>query len=174
MGLRLWLLLFAFAATPVGAAGCSTGGEGSDLHTFTRPDVIGMPRGNASGTTFSGSYLITRATLGACRCRVGSCGGVRPMPGGVATITQQDGLFTFDLGTVCTGGADQDGSCWCGAALEEPENVAYGALEGKISVVNGRPTSIAFTIDQTGTATVNGRNYDCDFRSTWEATFQGP
>jgi hypothetical protein len=52
----------------------SCGGDGPPPKTLSHADVVGMLPGNATGTTFSGTYVVTAASLDGCHCRVGNCG----------------------------------------------------------------------------------------------------
>jgi hypothetical protein len=109
----LWL---AIAVTGVVACGS----DGDSLRTLSRADVVGIPPGNATGSSFSGQYRSTGIWKGACRCRVGSCSAItvslEPM---TFPVVQIDGQFEFvdeanpASSALCS--IDSDGSFVCGS-----------------------------------------------------------
>ena len=70
------------------SVGCGDDG----LRTLSQADVVGIPPGNAIGALFAGQYMLTRASKGPCRCRVGSCATLT-LGLGAATLMQADGML---------------------------------------------------------------------------------
>jgi hypothetical protein len=139
-------------------------GDGLPTRQLTPADVEGMGPGNATGTLFSGTYVLTSGGLDACRCRVGGCDAFSSQLGGITTVVQVDGQLT--LNGNCTGGVDADGKLWCGGKVEPPQGgVVLGINEGEFLLDAGKPIGLEATQEETVTATIDGRALDCDLRA---------
>jgi hypothetical protein len=77
-------------------ASCDGDGSSVPLRTLTSADVTGMPAGNATGTIFSGSYVVTTASLDGCSCRSGSCATIRAVTGALTIVVQAGGMLTLN------------------------------------------------------------------------------
>jgi hypothetical protein len=151
----------------------SCGADGPPPRTLTTADVAGMPPGSATGSTFSGTYVVTAAALDACVCRTGSCATFHGMTGGVTVAVETDGKLT--LNTDCVGGVDADGTFWCGGTTSVPENLQIGVNNGKFTTnAAGMPTGFQSTEELTIVATIGPQNFDCDLRGHATARFAGP
>jgi hypothetical protein len=168
----------AVVATAILAGGCM-GGDGAPVPTLTRDDVTGLPPGDATGTTFSGYYLIASSRLDGCHCRVGQCGLFYPQVGGLREFAQVDGALT-EVGypPSGTGGVNADGTFWMGFADESSEMTQYVLDEGQIQLAAGVPVSASYTVTVTfvGTLyTMDGDTpVDCDLRGKSTLRYQGP
>lgn len=151
--------------------GAVAGCDGSSVRTLTREDVTVPPAGTATGTTFSGQYLVTKNQITGCRCRVGSCLALHANVGASFPVMQTDGSIEFDTGaTPATGSIDADGTFHLGFVLEEPNNVQYAVLNGHIATAGGTPTGLTLSQEATG----NTGTLDCDITTHGEARYQGP
>jgi hypothetical protein len=155
-------------------AGCVGGSAGEPLRTITRVDVVDLPAGTATGTTYSGNYIIDTMFVSGCHCRVGLCSyfGASPFP--EFSMLQQDGMLTVhDFVGVATGWIDADGSYAIGSAVEDDYGASYGLDEGKIGLVDGVPHSGRATLSMTVTGDF-GMNLDCDVRLSETFHYVGP
>lgn len=165
------------AALAVLGSGC--GGGGAPTKTLTTTDVSNVPPGDASGTTLSGTYLITSSTIEGCDCRAGSCGFFHGQSGGTVTVAQQDGSLTLtpSTGGPTTGGVDADDTFSAGGSSPIPYTVGMGedyVLEaGTFEVAGGVPTGMQFQDYETITGTLNVGNYDCDLVLSIAARYEG-
>jgi hypothetical protein len=151
--------------------GMSCGGSDVALRTLAHDDVIGMTAGNAHGTTFSGTYVVTGGSIEGCRCRAGDCSTFRAQTGAAVTVAQQDGAVDVNH---CLGGINEDGTFWCGADSQAPGNIQFTVNSGTIALAAGKPVSLRSTIETTLVATIGGRSFDCDLRSSGTARFVAP
>ncbi|HVU50474.1 MAG TPA: hypothetical protein VHL80_07290 [Polyangia bacterium] len=160
--------LVAVCLLAVGVAGC--GGD-VPTRTLTHADVTGVPAGSATGTTFSGQFLVTSNQLEGCHCRSGSCAGLHGSVGETLQAVERDGSFEFDQGgVIAQGGIDADGTYHVGSSLEQPGNIQYALIDGHVATAAGAPTGLTFTQYATGQ---NG-GLDCDIVSSGQARFVGP
>ena len=160
------------------AGGCIGEGDGEPVPTLTRDDVTGLPLGDATGTAFSGYYLIASSRLDGCYCRVGRCGLFYAQVGGLWQLEQTDGLLTLGAAPPSAGGVNADGTFWLGLAAESDEMTQYERNEGQIRMVEGVPVSATETATVTfvGTLpTMDGDTaVDCDLRAKSTLRYQGP
>ena len=164
-------LVFPLMLVIVGSASC-----GDTERALGRDDVTGLPAGNATGTTFSGSYLNDAGSITGCHCRVGSCAQITANPGGVTTVVQQDGRLTMTgpNGELSVGGINDDGTFKVGGAFEQPGATVYSRSEGKFVLLNGQPDSADFTGVSTDIINMPGLNFDCDIEGQGTLRYQGP
>lgn len=142
----------------------SCGGEGPEgppPRTLTTPDVTGMLPGNATGTSFSGTYFVARGRIEACHCRSGTCSRFTPLIGASNMIVQEDGRLT--ISPDCVGGVNSDGTFWCGAQTGT-SNVSLQLIvdQGTFIVSGGVTTGIEMT--QELTVVLSPAQTDCDVR----------
>jgi len=148
--------------------------------TVNATDVSGIPAGDATGTSLSGTYLITSASIEACLCRVGSCAMITAQTGGTLSFSQQGGGLSIidQSGTVLTGGVNADLSYTCGGTATVPagegQGQVYGLQKGTFAVSGSTPTETQFQIYETLTATFLGASYDCDYVGAGIAHYEGP
>src|SRR5262245_50050156 len=140
----------------------------------TEADITPIPSGTATGSLFSGDYVITGGAIEACLCRFGSCGTLHIGVGGAITVVHTDGAFQLGspnaLVAVCVGGVDSDGSFRCNGSLVQPDLVEYTVATGRIQAPNGQPTALTSTLETTHADPA----YDCDLRATATAQYFGP
>ncbi len=164
----------------ISLAGClgggGGGGEGEPLRTLTQADVVDLPAGTGTGTTYSGVYAIDTIIVTGCHCRRGSCG-VDVRPGGMFWASQQDGMFTQEFegapGPVARGGIDADGTYTVGSDSEDIYGVAYTLFEGQIKLVDGVPKGGVANLVSTVTG-IPGINVDCDLTARETFHYEGP
>jgi hypothetical protein len=138
----------------------SCGGEaGPAPRTLTTPDVTGMLPGNATGTSFSGSYNMRASQLEACRCRSGSCASIIPLTGDTHMVVQADGQLT--LGS-CVGGVNSDGTFWCGGQDVNQDSLVLMVDQGTFKVSGGVVTG--YEVTQELTLVLSPDHLDCDLR----------
>lgn len=156
---------------------CFFGCGGPDLRTLTRDDVSGLPAGDATGTAFSGQYLVTSHHPEACRCRKGSCATLTFTPGQTLLVTQADGNLQLTeeqtSSSTIAGGVDRDGHFWAGAFREQLGDVQYALIDGTFGS-GATPSMDAIQEMTVDVQTVSGAAIDCDVRSHWMASFVGP
>lgn len=156
----------ALVLTLLGACGSEI-----ELRTLTQSDVTGMTPGNATGTTFSGTYVVDAATIDGCRCRSGSCRDLHARTGAVITAEQQGGALSI---SGCLGGVNEDGTFWCGGAKSDGDQFEFAVNTGKFTVTAGTPTRVDVESENTVVASVGGLGLDCDFKSHGSARFLAP
>jgi len=167
---NLW---FAVAAIGMVAFGC----DGDALRTLSRGDVVGIPPGDATGSLFSGQYVLTVHRAEACRCRVGSCSGFTFSEGQPVLFMQADGFLSMTdplMSATAQGGVDADGHFWVGALREQPGDTQYTLVQGDFVLSGGAPGSMSGTQEMTITTQPVSRPLDCDLRIRIAASFVGP
>jgi hypothetical protein len=139
------------------------------VRTLTASDITAIPPGTATGTLYSGDYVITAAAIEACQCRVGSCTGIHLTTGGVNSVTETDGAIRIGSsnGGVCSGGVNCDGRFSCDGG--QAGNVGYFLESGQFLAANGAPTSMEVELLNTFSNT----QYDCDLRARFTAQYSG-
>lgn len=142
----------------------SCGGEdGPPPRTLTTADVTGMPAGDATGTTFSGTYVVMASAFDGCRCRSGSCATFSPVTGGLTTVVQDGGMLTIQGN--CFGGVNADGAFWCGGSRAEMGGgLSLAVNEGTFMMTAGKVSGLEVVQELTIVATIDGRPHDCDLR----------
>jgi len=157
----------------VALVGCGDSG----LRTLTRDDVSGLPAGDATGTAFSGQYLVTSHHAEACRCRKGSCATLTFSPGQTLLVTQTDGNLQLveeqTSSSTIAGGVDRDGHFWAGTFREQLGDVQYALIDGHFGS-GATPSMDAIQEMTVNVQTVSGAAIDCDVRSHWMASFLAP
>jgi hypothetical protein len=157
-----------------------SGCGGSSAKTVTATDVTGIPAGDATGTTLSGTYLLASAAIEDCTCRVGSCAMIHAETGTTLMVVQQDGALTVtdSNGNVSTGGVKLDDTFTCGGVETIPsaegQGEIYALLDGTFQLSAGQPTAMTFQISETITGSILGVSYDCDFLGSGMARYEGP
>jgi len=142
--------------------------------TLTNQDVTNLPPGDATVTTFSGTYVVQSASIVACYCRTGSCSTFQAQTGGMVTYVQQAGqLSQVDTNgaTVATGGVDQDGKFWLGGTSQVLGGTSYDRVDGMFVLAGGSPSSANITTDSTATAGAP-LGFDCDVSAAAVLRFQ--
>jgi hypothetical protein len=154
-------------------AGCG-GPDGPPPRTLTTLDAQGMTMpGNATGSLFAGTYVVTASTLDACRCRSGSCANFHAKTGGVTVAMETDGTLT--LNSVCKGGVNSDGTFWCGESDTMPGGTIDVAIStGTFTTSNGQPSGFQALEEITVVTSLAGQPQDCDLRGNATARFVGP
>jgi hypothetical protein len=171
--------LAAVVVTAVLAGGCIGGSGGGPVPTLGRDDVTNLPAGDATGTSFSGYYLIASSEIDGCRCRVGQCAVFYAKIGALRQLQQADGLFS-EVGYAPgpTGGVNRDGTFWLGLSDESSDATKYFLMEGHIQAAEGVPVSGTYTATSTVAGTVytmDGESaVDCDLRVTCTIRYEGP
>jgi hypothetical protein len=167
------------AVVAVGLAAVGCGGGASSARMITATDVSDIPPGNRSGSTLSGSYVVTSSSVVDCECRTGPCPPVAAPPGATLGVVEQDGTLqiTGASGEVDTGGVDADNTFSCGGTSSVSNGgqwVVSELLTGTFDVSNGMPTGMHFQNAETATGTQAGMFYDCDVLVQEVATYRGP
>jgi hypothetical protein len=147
-------------------------GSEVELRTLTQSDVTGMTAGNATGTTFSGTYVVDSAALDGCRCRSGSCREFHAQTGSTLTVQQQDGAFSVNGD--CVGGVNEDGTFWCGGAKSDGVQFEFGANTGKFTATAGNPSRLDVETETTVVTSIGGLQLDCDIKGHGSARFLAP
>jgi len=165
--MRVTILGLALGAVVLGAA-C----DGSPPRTLSYGDVTGIPAGTATGSLYSGDYVVAHNMKDACRCRRGSCNTLTALVGATVHAQQTDGALDLlpDATTgmpLVQGGVSSDGTFQCGAA---PGTVQYGLFTGRFLLSGGQPSAMNFDLE----ATISNTTYDCDLRATASARYAGP
>jgi hypothetical protein len=164
----------AAAAALLAGVGC---GGGEPTRTLTAADVANQPSGSATGSEFSGDYLVVSSNLTGCSCRVGSCATLQGKVGALLTFAQQDGVLTVtdQDGNAAAGGIDANGTFWYGGAGQSTTATAYSIAHGHIAVVAGAPDTADEDLETT-IATSSGATtpLDCDLRVQVGLRFEGP
>lgn len=169
-----WARLIGLAAVGLLAASC--GGEARGK--LTAVDVTGIPDGNATGTGFSGIYVITAGKIEACACSRPDdfCSTGHVNIGRAFTVTQTNGRMTAVFSTLpdvtYAGAVNADGSYRLGVALEKPGDLEYLSMYGHIRVDGaGHPTSM----DTTQEAFVDTTAFACDeVKASFSSDYQAP
>ena len=147
------------------------GSSGPELETLTKGDVTGLPAGNATGASFSGTYVIASSVLGGCHCRQGPCSEIRASTGHGLVVTQTNGDLRVDEnGDIYLGGINQDGRLRCGHSASTDVSTLFIRWEGTAVAEK----SLDVVSDLTYVGTIDGQNYDCDAETHFQATYLGP
>jgi len=160
------------ASVVVLALGCGEGAEQQAPATLLAADVESLPVGNAVGTSYSGLYVLSEATVTACVCRAGSCSEWMGSSSGSFALTQTDGalrlvLRTNTSETTYDGGIDRDGKFRVGGSRVDQSSAAYSILSGTVEERVGMELKSQNTL----TGPVNGKSTDCDVEVKLAATF---
>ena len=152
--------------------GCGGGAEAPRKLTAT--DVSGIPAGSATGTRFSGPYIIKSEMVEACICVPSDyCSTAKVNIGRTFTAVQDEGRiqFVFSNGSDLTyaGGVDAAGSYRAGAVVDMSGSPQYLFMKGQIHVgPSGQPVSIDATQEYSGKTTEAA----CDLRASFTADYQ--
>jgi len=157
------------------AAACS--GSDDTSRTVTRADVTNLPPGNATGSTYSGVYVLSDGVISACDCRKGSCSQVRVAKGDTFTLTQTDGALHVTLRSAANttdqlydGGINRGGDFRVGSSFMVENNVSYSLLSGTVTA----EVSVDAQSRVTFVGAVGGEDYDCDFTGDLVLSFSKP
>lgn len=145
-------------------------GSEVELRTLTQSDVTGMTAGNATGTTFSGTYVVDAATIDGCRCRAGSCREFHAQTGATFAVEQRGGALSIN--NECAGGVNEDGTFWCGGSKADGIQFEFGINMGRFKT--GSPARVDVESETTVVASVGGLRLDCDFKAHASARFLAP
>lgn len=164
--------LVAVAAIGLLAASCGGGAP----RKLTAVDVTGIPDGDATGTTFSGIYIITMGQIEACVCSRPDdfCATARVNVGRAFTVTQTDGRMTAVFSTlpdlIYAGAVNADGSYRLGVAVDKPGDLEYLSMYGRIRVdARGIPTGMGTTQE----GFVDNTAFACDeLKGSFSSDFQ--
>jgi hypothetical protein len=163
-----WILVMSSVLV---ALGC-----GSSDHpppTLSPSDVTNLPAGNAVGTTFSGVYVLSNATIADCNCRVGSCAMWHGDKGDVFTLTETDGALHIDLSfngsdELYDGSVDRNGAFRAGGSIVTASSKAYSLLSGTVKA----GVSIDAESQNTFTGQLDGNDVDCDIVGKLQLTYE--
>jgi hypothetical protein len=169
-------------AAVIAGCGSNEGGDFGPLPpTVTRQDVENLPPGDKA-EAFTGVYHSAWERLTACHCRAGNCGLIHTVVGEQITVDLQTtgvlsiyGSFPDDV--QMKGGANRDGTFWCGAFQEvaPPIRQGYRKVTGTFTPIGGKPTTIQASSDRTITSLIgNPDDLDCDTTMTAEFVGQTP
>lgn len=150
-------------------SGCGSSG---DTSTISKSDVTDLPHGNASGTSFSGTYKIETSTLVGCNCRSGPCSGIHSSTGHELVVTQTDGTLEIVENKTddYRGGINQDGKFWCGVDASTSSTALFFRWQGTAVVAK----SLDVVSNITVVGTLDGQYYDCDAEAHFQAPYLGP
>jgi hypothetical protein len=160
--------------------GCGESAPPPPTMTLSANTVGDLPAGTATGTSLSGSYLLTNGRIENCVCRAGSCSMIKAMPGTVSTVVQQDGALTItdSNGNPITGGVNVDDTYTCGGWASVDQDTGYGWIyaleEGQFDLSAGQPFDMQFQLYETIKATVLSMTFDCDFVASGFRRYEGP
>jgi hypothetical protein len=167
------------AAAAVAAAGCgprtyqgSAPWSPSGGAPLERDDVKDLPPGGASGTGYSGTYVVVAASRDGCACRSGDpelvCGG-GVEEGAFLAAVQVNGAFTLVAGDPLEGGIDADGTFLVGGvgdvwnqATGERIGETYTLVEGAVSWSGTAPEALDASWETRAQFYYAGTAYDCD------------
>ncbi|HET9956827.1 MAG TPA: hypothetical protein VFQ61_20165 [Polyangiaceae bacterium] len=160
----------AVVAGLVLSMGC--GGTDEPPRTLSPADVTGLPAGDASGTSFTGAYMLTKSSVTECNCRVGPCSKLHGSQGDLFTLRQTGGALNIVLRSrtgeqTYDGGINRDGSFQVGSATVDAPYTSYSLLSGTVSA----GVSMAATSYNTFTGKVDGEDFDCDATAALEMSF---
>lgn len=160
--------------------GCGGGGgappDDPGEPTLNHGDVVGLPEGDATGTSFSGVYTCVANTRTACRCRQGGPCTLGPAPTGEELSVFQTGgqlrVVNLNLGGPAEflGGVAADGTFSMGGWLESVGETDYIRFQGQFLLAGGQADRFSVTVDRTTQSFSQGAPFDCDFRfvSSWK------
>jgi hypothetical protein len=135
--------------------------------TVTATDVSNLPKGDATGSSFSGVYVLKDGMIASCDCRVGSCSAWHVERGDTFTLSETDGALHVLLHVYGTtngpdqmydGGINRGGDFRVGSTFVVDGNTSYSVLTG--TVVPG--VSIAAESRNTYVGKIGGDDFDCD------------
>jgi len=156
------LALCSFVLLPA----CGSSDQSSS--TLTGTDVTNLPRGNAVGTAFSGTYLLKDGKITACECRMNECSRWSVSRGDTFTFTETDGALHVLLHSITNtmgamdqmfdGGINRGGDFRVGSTYTRQDGAFYGLLSG--TMVPGVSADVESRTTAKGQ--VVGEDFDCD------------
>ena len=166
MGIRTRVTKTLALCSVVLLVACGSSDQSSS--TLTGTDVTNLPPGNATGTAFSGKYLLKDGKITECECRVNECSKWNVSRGDTFTFTETDGSLHVLLHSITNtmgamdqmydGGINRGGDFRVGSTFVRQDGTFYGLLSG--TMVPG--VSADVESHTTAKGQVAGEDFDCD------------